>query len=155
MSKFLSPHMVQRVEFAQAQYRVQVPAGMALADAMAAEAWQIADKPLRQYDKIQFAAVDGSFYAEAIVATPPPRLKFALLNEARLSATDSLTPSARTVAIPQAQKADVPAGYEVKHAPRTGWRVFRLADGSELVRDLPNRDAAIEWIAENMTEQAA
>lgn len=152
MKPFL-PTALRQADFVRTVYHIEVDAAATLDDITEPANWVHLQKALKLHDRVEVVAKDGSWFADVLVTAAPSgqsqTFRVAVLFKVNLSAFDpaQIINAAPSFARPT---AGVPDGYAVNHTPKTRWRVVRAADGETLIRDLPTRDDAVAWLAENV-----
>lgn len=134
----LAPPRLKLAEFARAPYRVEPEAGVTLDDVLEPEFLaHVADR-LRPGDKLEIMPECMSWYAEALV-----------VDATRLSARIQVILG--PVAIDAAEQVLASDVFEARWiSPSVRFGVVRKSDGAYMVRHLPTKADADQWIAQRV-----
>jgi hypothetical protein len=132
----LHPNNLVEAEVARRLLRVVPLVGVTLEQMKQPEYWAHVARSLQPNDKLEVLAEDGTWYAELLVR-------------------DATMTGARVVVLmykdlddggaPALERADL----DVTHHPSLKWTVIRKKDKKRLAENLPDRQAAQQWIANN------
>lgn len=155
-------------DFVRTFHHIVAPQGVRLSDLIRPSFWSHHTARLAVGDLVDVVAEDGSYDVTlrvigkgtlgGAVMRPirvftlgeAPMIEAAPVGESRVP-----LPGEQPRNIPNPHEVDDVPGFKINHAPKTGWRVIRRADGIELVRKLISKDAAIAWAREHFSEIAA
>jgi hypothetical protein len=99
----------------------------------------VANKRLKQWDRIDVRAADGAWFAELLVTVKQP-----------FAARVHVLQYVEFAVAAGAAAGEVPAGYEIKSRGRDGWAVIRTEDKAVLFERVPTRDDALARLAASL-----
>jgi hypothetical protein len=131
----LHPMNMELAEHSRTFYRIVPAEGVTLEDFKRPEYWSHVARDLKINDKLEVLAEDGTWYAELLVRDVSQ-------TGARVSVLMHLPLEAEDIAAPRSD-------LEAKHHPSVRWTVVRKADKKRLAENLADKQAALQWIANN------
>lgn len=116
-------------------WRVTVPGGVTLEEAIQPKFWAHVASKFRLYDRVEIIPDDGSWLADAIVRDVARHAAtLGILNKWDLEPVEVV--------------GDM-IDFDIEHLASLGWCVNRKSDGARLVERLNTKSQAAGWIAEN------
>lgn len=128
-------------EQARNTWRVTVPSGTPIEDAVKPGYWAHVATKLRIYDRIEIMPDDGTWIADALVR-----------DVGRHSATLAIL--SHWELEPLSIVGDL-GDFEIEHLASLGWCVRRKSDGSRVSERHATKSAAAVWVAENGARHSA
>lgn len=155
-------------DYVRTAYHVVVSPDITHEDVLMREFWTHHARRLQVGDLVDVVSEDGQFDMQVRVAKKPKAdeagwvevrlLRLWVKPEVEVkaaSAVEHTIPNVHAKTIPTPGETDEIEGFHIAFAPKTRWRVFRRADGQEIKRDLPDKDAAIAWARNESLRVAA
>lgn len=148
------PNTVQLAEHRRNLWHVIVEPGVSPERALEPDFWVHLSSRLKEREKVEAVAADGTWYAEFIVDKVAPgigvRMWRVVLSDRRVAEVDKPQPA------PAAQPQDngSEADYEVAFGGVHRWRVVRVSDKAIIHKGEPDEASARAWLANFLAGEA-